>query len=72
MMSIRRRFPGVFSAYMVSWFPDIVYAEIVIEPDDANVNYYGRYDFSNSSATGWRHGCTTAVKKFFQVFEDSN
>jgi hypothetical protein len=40
---------GVFTAYTVSWFPDIAYAKIATRPDDANVKYYGRYDFSNSS-----------------------
>ena len=27
----------------------LIYAEVLIKPDDANINYYGRFDFSNSS-----------------------
>jgi hypothetical protein len=55
------QFRGVFTAYMVSWFPDIVYAEVAIETNIANINFYGRYDFSNSSVAEFRYGYAISI-----------
>jgi hypothetical protein len=56
------RFSGVITAYLVSWIPDIVYAEVAIEPNDANTDYYGRYDFSIASAAEFRYGYTISER----------
>jgi hypothetical protein len=37
-----KRFKGVFTAYKVTWFPDIVYGEEPVEHANANVIYYKR------------------------------
>ena len=45
-----QRLQPVIIAYRVSWSPDIAYADVAIVRDDANGNFYGRYDFTSSSA----------------------
>jgi hypothetical protein len=58
-----KQFRGVFTAYKVSWFPDIVYEEVPVEPANANVTYYGRYEFTLSSAAELRYGYALSIKR---------
>ena len=37
--------------FLALGFAGAVSAEILIKPNDANINYYGRFDFSNSAST---------------------
>lgn len=44
------------TALLASWSPGQVFAEVLIKPNDANINYYGRFDMSNaanSAAFNW-------------------
>ena len=43
-----KQFSAAIIVCLVSWATDHVYAEVLIKPDDPNINYYGRYNFSNS------------------------
>ena len=63
--SVMKRLQPVIIAYQVSWSLDIVYADVVIEQDDANVNIYGHYDFSNTSAMGCKHEYLMATNGMF-------
>lgn len=62
-----KRFQTVFVAYLVSWSTEPVYAELPVKPDAENINYYGYYDFSNSSTEGRWHGFTVAIKGISQA-----
>jgi len=46
-----KRFATLIIAYTVFLSTGIVFAEVLIKPNDANINYYGRFDFSNSATT---------------------
>jgi hypothetical protein len=47
---IMKRLTSLMIAYLVFWSAGIVCAEVLIKPNDANINYYGgRFDFSNSA-----------------------
>jgi hypothetical protein len=46
-----KRFTVLMIAYAVFLSTGIVCAEVLIKPNDANINYYGRFDFSNSATT---------------------
>ena len=48
MCTFDRRFPVLLIAYFILWLTGIVRAEVLIKPNDSNINYYGRFDFSNS------------------------
>jgi hypothetical protein len=62
-----KRFQMVVVAYMVSWSTEFVYAELPIKPDAANINYYGHYDFSDSSAAESWYGFAVAIKGISQA-----
>jgi hypothetical protein len=44
-----KRYPALMIAYLVFWSTGMVCAEVLIKPNDANINYYGRFDFSNAA-----------------------
>lgn len=46
-----KRLPVALIAYFVCLSISIVSAEVLIRPNDANINYFGRFDFSNSATT---------------------
>jgi hypothetical protein len=57
-----KQFRPLIVAYLVSWSTEPFFAEIAIKSDSANFDYYGRYDFSNSSAAGSLYGYTISIK----------
>jgi hypothetical protein len=44
-----KRFTALMAAYAVFLTTGIACAEVLIRPNDANINYYGRFDFSRSA-----------------------
>jgi lysophospholipase L1-like esterase len=48
---IMKQSAALVIAYSVFLSAGIACAEVLIKPNDANINYYGRFDFSNSAAT---------------------
>jgi hypothetical protein len=46
-----KRFTALISAFAVLWSTGIACAEVLIRPNNADINYYGRFDMSNAANT---------------------